>query len=713
MPATNFVFDKRRSSRKRFRMGHRHDDDANGGQNELRHLENPYNDWDELINDRLLAKIETEHPLTDSIEEEAEDLPFEDASMCQYYDFNTQTNANEPISGNPLINSTQKQQDVNSDTNLNSNRATNDMTQNFNNTATIATPTPTLISNKTNDNVTSTTNQEQNLTSSTTTTTTAPKEKINFAITKDGNFDHLFEKRIKNQLSILLENHVKSEQIDCNDRSTYTGLPGISLLYHHLATNPQLDTKLRCQCAAKIANHINQYLTIISSQHMHNSKCSSFLCGELGVIALCCLARTQQRLHREVLTRTLSYPGPGASLSQSAPTTPGVLSSEMQSSNHHHHHHHIHNQMPFTGGPPTTPASMSSAYEQINLEPDTTKLLEKILELIKLQENQGTPDELLYGRTGGLYAMLLIKQQLPKQNVIKDEHITHHINLMLKSGQTMESFGRPLFYSWHGKEYIGAAHGYAGILYMLLEAHKYLNQDQLKLIREAINFVQSVRYPSGNYPSSMGGQTDRLVHWCHGAPGVIHMLIKAYQVYKEQLLLDLALNCGDVIWKRGLLKKGFSLCHGISGNAYAFLHLYQLTRDRKHLYRAGKFAQFYLEHGHSINWRADSPASLFEGYAGLTYFLADLLNPIEAKFPAFQLTSTCCVIEYDDTKQLIDNQVVVGSAIGQANEATENSEQHDGIQSESLTTTTTTTSEPASLSTTSDSTMNLQQNDNL
>ena len=35
---------------------------------------------------------------------------------------------------------------------------------------------------------------------------------------------------------------------------------------------------------------------------------------------------------------------------------------------------------------------------------------------------------------------------------------------------------------------------------------------------------------------------------------------------------------GEVIWTRGLLKKGEGLCHGSAGNGYAFLHLYQVTK---------------------------------------------------------------------------------------------------------------------------------------
>lgn len=587
MPATNFIIDKRRSSRKRYRMGHRHDDSTNGGAQEIRFLPNPYDDWNEAANERLLAKIESENPINESIEEE------EETELL--YDFKVPSRKGSSITQQIPAQApptSQPPQEI------------------------VATQESTIPGQQ---------QQQQQPANQVTTLNIG-----DFAITPEGKFDHVFERKIKQQLQILLTQNVRSEQIDCTDRSMYTGLPGISLLYHNLSTKHCLETKFREELAAKATHHVNQYLISIQTQHMHNSKCPSFLCGDLGVYTFCALARNQQKIHREMLTRTLSYPGPASSLSQSAPSTPGVLGSELASSgqsNHHHHHHH-HHPIPFAG------------VEQINSEPETSILLEKILELIKMQEQPGTPDELLYGRTGGLYAMLLIKQQLPKQTIIKDEHITNHINIMLKSGQTMGSFGRPLFYSWHGKEYVGAAHGYSGILYMLLEAHRYLNEDQLALIKQAIEFVQGIKYPSSNYPSSIGSQTDRLIHWCHGAPGVMHMLIKAYQVFQDESYLKSALDCSDVVWQRGILKKGFSLCHGISGNAYAFLHLYQLTRDPKHLYRAGKFAQYYFEHHRNITWRADSPASLFEGYAGLAYFLSDLLNPAEAKFPAFQLTTS-------------------------------------------------------------------------
>lgn len=47
-----------------------------------------------------------------------------------------------------------------------------------------------------------------------------------------------------------------------------------------------------------------------------------------------------------------------------------------------------------------------------------------------------------------------------------------------------------------------------------------------------------------------------------------------------------ALQCGEVVWHYGLLKKGYGLCHGVAGNAYTFLALYRQTQEAKHLYRA-------------------------------------------------------------------------------------------------------------------------------
>jgi hypothetical protein len=54
----------------------------------------------------------------------------------------------------------------------------------------------------------------------------------------------------------------------------------------------------------------------------------------------------------------------------------------------------------------------------------------------------------------------------------------------------------------------------------------------------------------------------------------------------EALLLD----AGRFTWAAGPLTKGSDLCHGTSGNGYAFLKLYRRTNDPMWLDRARQFA---------------------------------------------------------------------------------------------------------------------------
>lgn len=67
------------------------------------------------------------------------------------------------------------------------------------------------------------------------------------------------------------------------------------------------------------------------------------------------------------------------------------------------------------------------------------------------------------------------------------------------------------------------------------------------------------------------------------------------QVFREDKYLNAAKVCSDVIWQRGLLKKGYGLCHGVAGNGYAHLRVFQVTKDMKYLYRALKVSIYTKE----------------------------------------------------------------------------------------------------------------------
>lgn len=143
----------------------------------------------------------------------------------------------------------------------------------------------------------------------------------------------------------------------------------------------------------------------------------------------------------------------------------------------------------------------------------------------------------------------------------------------------------------------------------------------------------------GNFPCDVedavhGNGINNLIHFCHGAPGAIYLLIKAYLLFKEEKYLNACHRAADLVWHKGLLKKGPSICHGIAGNGYVFLVMYRLSKNSKYLYRALQFANF-LTHPDFLRYarRPDCPYSLYEGLAGTVCFLVDLIHPEFAAFP--------------------------------------------------------------------------------
>ncbi|KAM9307837.1 lanC-like protein 2 [Gastrophryne carolinensis] len=283
-------------------------------------------------------------------------------------------------------------------------------------------------------------------------------------------------------------------------------------------------------------------------------------------------------------------------------------------------------------------------HHKLQNETESKDCIAKLLQLHRgvVSTDSELPDELLYGRTGYLYALLYLNSEIGP-GTIPEATIKEVVDAIIESGKNLSKEEHktercPLLYQWHKKQYVGAAHGLAGIYYMLMQPLANVDQEMLtELVKPCIDYIRHKKFRSGNYPSSLSNETDRLVHWCHGSPGVIHMLLQAHKLFKEEKYLKDAIECSDVIWQRGLLRKGYGICHGTSGNGYAFLSVYHHTQDRKYLYRACKFAEWCLDYGTHGCRIPDRPYSLFEGMAGAIHFLSDIMTPETSRFPAFEL----------------------------------------------------------------------------
>ena len=176
----------------------------------------------------------------------------------------------------------------------------------------------------------------------------------------------------------------------------------------------------------------------------------------------------------------------------------------------------------------------------------------------------------------------------------------------------------------------------------MFKVPEYLDIDSQSdnLVKASVDFLLNLQTPEGNFPcaldeiASSRSEEDELVHWCHGGPGVIYLMAAAYQRWKDQRYLDSCRRIGELVWHKGLLKKGPGICHGVAGNGYVFLLLYRLTSDRLYIYKAAKFAEFLNDPQFIREARKpDCPYSLYEGIAGTSCFLADLFEPEKSAFP--------------------------------------------------------------------------------
>ncbi|GAB2277937.1 transcription factor [Dionaea muscipula] len=248
------------------------------------------------------------------------------------------------------------------------------------------------------------------------------------------------------------------------------------------------------------------------------------------------------------------------------------------------------------------------------------------------------PNELLYGRAGFLWSCSFLNKHFGK-GVVSSTAMRAVVTDIIEAGRRLGEGKGVLMYEWHGKKYWGSAHGLAGIMHVLMDMD--LKPDEQEDVKNTLRYMIKNRFPSGNYPSSETSETDRLLHWCHGAPGVALTMVKAAEVFGDETFREAAIDAGEVVWNRGLLKR-VGICHGISGNTYVFLSLYRLTGRGEYLYRAKAFASFLHDRAQKLISKGvmhggDRPYSLFEGQGGMAFLFMDLKDPTEARFPAYEL----------------------------------------------------------------------------
>ncbi|KAJ4474466.1 hypothetical protein J3R30DRAFT_3509295, partial [Lentinula aciculospora] len=162
-------------------------------------------------------------------------------------------------------------------------------------------------------------------------------------------------------------------------------------------------------------------------------------------------------------------------------------------------------------------------------EEDISACIELLQRILRIQAQESDEDEddgceVLYGQAGLLYALLRLSQciaraqALPslganlnsvvnKASIVKLVHtiITRgrfgasHYASNVSSGSAVPS----LMWSWHHKRYLGAAHGVAGILHILLMCPVNIITPYIPDILQTTEWLINYQDDAGNWPTSL------------------------------------------------------------------------------------------------------------------------------------------------------------------------------------------------------------------
>jgi lantibiotic modifying enzyme len=136
-------------------------------------------------------------------------------------------------------------------------------------------------------------------------------------------------------------------------------------------------------------------------------------------------------------------------------------------------------------------------------------------------------------------------------------------------------------------------------------------------------------------------QRDKLVQWCHGAPGNGLFFLRAFAALGDPELRQAAEQCAEATLAAGDIRENPSQCHGLCGNAELFLEMYRVLDEPRYLEMARQFAGMALKYrretDRGVEWQSHTPGvttpDYLVGSAGVGQFFLRLADPGATAMP--------------------------------------------------------------------------------
>lgn len=170
--------------------------------------------------------------------------------------------------------------------------------------------------------------------------------------------------------------------------------------------------------------------------------------------------------------------------------------------------------------------------------------------------------ELVYGRSGALYLLRLVRYWVPASTEKINAHVDKVADRIMKARNEAEGG-----WLWENRRYIGAAHGDIGNLAQLVLTTPSIAPK----LQAHLQQLLAMQFEDGNWPKIGDGEEKEsdIVQFCHGSVGFIFTLRALRPHFPElaQQINNAIAKGQEIAWQKGLLKKTPAICHGILGNA--------------------------------------------------------------------------------------------------------------------------------------------------
>lgn len=244
--------------------------------------------------------------------------------------------------------------------------------------------------------------------------------------------------------------------------------------------------------------------------------------------------------------------------------------------------------------------------------------------------------DITLGRAGILLGCAILCEQMKLAGIEPGKELGHfadtHFKVLISELETHPRIGEK-----GSLNYLGIAHGWAGILYALLKWCRAITTNPPDSIKErCLQLTQLARKQSVGlawvrmFGTDNNTGSEYWSGWCNGSAGFVFLWSLAHEMFRDESFLVMAKGAAEHSYNE-LMETG-DLCCGAGGQAYSMLNLYRKTLEPIWLHRAEELT----ERACLLMVEENNRDSLYKGEVGLAALVQDLEYPAYSRMPLFE-----------------------------------------------------------------------------